>query len=177
MVESDFCTKYFLLLKYRLSSSFWYCEIPVQQCCVALPWNMKQKLELTNTVPQSIVDVVLLFIQNTRSLDNEDDGEMIAWLSRCCAFAGNWWILHTFYYLRPVVLGRMRKNRKDDMFAVLFPDGAPMYYLDLIISSPVDREASMACFPSLGASAKLPVGCLIAWYIFGPPAHWMNKLK
>jgi len=60
------------------------------------------------------------------------------------------------------VAGRMRKSHKDDIFAVLFPDGAPMYYLDLIISSPVDREASMACFPSLGASAKLPVGCLIA---------------
>lgn len=151
--------------------------IPAHQRGVTLPWNIKQNLELTSTAPQSIVDVVLLFIQSTRSLDNEDDGEMIAWLSRCCAFAGNWWILHTFYYLRPVLLGRMRKSRKDDMFAVLFPDGAPMYYLDLIISSPVDREASMACFPSLGASAKLPVGCLIAWYIFGPPAHWMNKLK
>lgn len=60
------------------------------------------------------------------------------------------------------MLGRIRKSRKDDMFAVLFPDGAPMYYLDLIISSLVDREASMARFPSQGASAKLPVGCLIA---------------
>lgn len=27
--------------------------------------------------PQSIVDVVLLFIQNTRSLDNEDDGHFL----------------------------------------------------------------------------------------------------
>lgn len=160
-----------------LSNFFGCCKSLAYQCCVALPSNIKQKLELTSTAPQSIVDVVLLFIRSTRSLDNEGDGEMIAWLSHCCAFARNWWILYTFYYLRPVLLGRMRKSHKDDMFAVLFPDGAPMYYLDLIISSPVDREASMPCFPSLGASAKLPVGCLIAWYIFGPPAHWMNKLK
>lgn len=152
-------------------------KIPARQLCVMLSWNIIQMLELASVAPQCDVDVVLLFTQNTRSLDNEDDGEMIAWLSRCCAFTGNWWILYTFYCLRPVLLGRMRKSRKDDMFAVLFPDGAPMYYLDLIISSPVDREASMACFPSLRASAKLPVGCLIAWYIFGPPAHWMNKLK
>lgn len=152
-------------------------RIPAQQSYVILPWNIKQKLGLTSTTPQYIVGFVLIFIQTNRSPDNEDDGEMIAWLSRCSAFARNWWILHTFYYLRPVLLWRMIKSRKDDMYAVLFPDGAPMYYLDLIISSLVDREASMACFPSLGASAKLPVGCLIAWYIFGPPAHWMNKLK
>lgn len=52
--------------------------IPAHQRGVTLPWNIKQNLELTSTAPQSIVDVVLLFIQSTRSLDNEDDGEMIA---------------------------------------------------------------------------------------------------
>lgn len=45
---------------------------------MALPWNTN--LELAST---ALTDVVVLFIQNTRSLDNEDDGEMIASLSRC----------------------------------------------------------------------------------------------
>jgi len=43
-----------------------------------LPWNIKQKLGLTSTTAHSIVGIVLLFIQNTMSLDNEEDGEMIA---------------------------------------------------------------------------------------------------
>lgn len=53
-------------------------QVPALQSCVMLPWNIKQKLGLTSMTARSIVGIVLLFIQNTRSLDNEDDGEMIA---------------------------------------------------------------------------------------------------
>lgn len=53
-------------------------KIPARQLCVTLSWNIKQMPELASMASQSVVDVVLLFTQNTGSLDNEDDGEMIA---------------------------------------------------------------------------------------------------
>lgn len=62
-----------------------------------------------------------------------------------------------FSIYSPQLLGRTRKTHKDDMFALQLPDGASMYYLDLIISSPVDREVSIERFPSPGTLPRLPM--------------------
>lgn len=69
-----------------------------------------------------------------RSADSE-----AVWRGHCWAPLNAWML----YCLRPQSLCRTRKAHKDDMFAWRLPVGAPMYYLDLIISSPADRGFSV----------------------------------